>query len=212
MSPKLFDYKTDDSFEADLAKNLTAYKERFNKRFEVLESNILLISKVKNIAVDDGNIEMTTLWNAFGYINLLSYDLISVGYSMILENRPWQKVYFARQVALLLYEGKEDLPELLGKYFKTIFSSTPKADPWIEELKTHLSELNSFKSKNHEYLKKIRLNVSGHRDQNINNQLDVITSINPYDIKTLMFEFEEKLRKLLDHIQPVIVNSLTLKI
>lgn len=181
------------------------------KRYDVLESNIILIKLVKTIAEDESNQDMTILWNAFGYINLLSYDLISVDYSLITEKREWQKVYFGRQVALLLYEGSMDLPELLGKYFKAVFSKNTNANQWLEQLKKYLSELNAFKTTNQSYLQNIRMNTGGHRDQNINNQLDIITSINPYAIKDLMFEFDNILRRIMDHIQPIIVNSLTPK-
>ena len=104
-----------------------------------------------------------------------------------------------------------DLPELLGKYFKAVFSKTQKADNWVNTLKDYLSELNIFKDTHQKFLKNIRVNVGGHRVQDINKQLDIICSLDPYHIKDLMFEFDKITRKILEHIQPVIVHSLSLK-
>lgn len=72
MSPKLFNYEIDLKFESDLAQHLSEYENRFIERYKVLESNIILIKQIKTIAEDESNQDMTTLWNAFGFINLLS--------------------------------------------------------------------------------------------------------------------------------------------
>lgn len=123
------------------------------------------------------------------------------------EHKRWQKVYFARQVALIIYEGMQDTPELLGKYFKTIFADASNSTSYVEELKKYLSELNKFKQSNQEYLKNIRVNAAGHRDQDINKQLGVISEIDPYKIIDLMFSFDGIIRNVISHLQTIIVAS-----
>lgn len=208
---ELINYKIDKSKETDFNQNKDEYDKRFEERYKVLESNIQLVSLVKDIAIERSNMDMTTLWNAFGYLNLLSYDLISVGYSLLAETKKWQKVYFARQVALLLYEGKEDIPDILGKSFKCVFDNITGAKVWLETLKVYMKDINDFKQTNHEYLKNIRMNVAGHRDKDIHAQLAVIGNINPYHIENMMFEFDKILRNLISHIQNLLVRTLEIK-
>ena len=157
---ELIKYQIDKGKELDFILNKKMYDERFKERYKVLESNIQLISLVKDIAIERDNFDMITLWNAFGYLNLLSYDLISAGYSLLSETKKWQKVYYARQVALLLYEGKEDIPDILGKSFKCVFDNLAEAKVWLETLKMYMKDINEFKQTNHEYLKNIRMNVA----------------------------------------------------
>ena len=208
---ELIKYQIDKGKELDFILNKKMYDERFKERYKVLESNIQLISLVKDIAIERDNFDMITLWNAFGYLNLLSYDLISAGYSLLSETKKWQKVYYARQVALLLYEGKEDIPDILGKSFKCVFDNLAEAKVWLETLKMYMKDINEFKQTNHEYLKNIRMNVAGHRDKNIHAQLDVILNINPYDIEKLMFEFDGILRNIISHLQSLLVHTLKIK-
>lgn len=205
---ELVNYQIDSEKEIDFIKNKNEYDKRFEERYKVLESNIHLVSLVKDIAVECGNTDMTTLWNAFGYLNLLSYDLISVGYSLLAETKKWQKVYFARQVALLLYEGKEDIPDILGRSFKFVFDNIAEAKVWLDTLKVYMKDINDFKRTNHEYLRNIRMNVAGHRDKDIHTQLSTIQNINPYKIEKLMFDFDGILRKLIIHLQSLLVYTL----
>lgn len=208
---ELINYQIDEIKEIDFLQNKNEYDKRFEERYKVLESNIQLVSLVKEIAIEQDNLDMTILWNAFGYLNLLSYDLISVGYSLLAETKKWQKVYFARQVALLLYEAKEDIPDILGKSFKCVFDNIPEAKVWLDTLKVYMKDINGFKLANHEYLKNIRMNVAGHRDKDIHTQITVITNINPYYVEQLMFKFDTILRNLISHIQELLVRTLKIK-
>lgn len=208
MKQGLLNYNIDFPREEDIITNREIYEQRFMKRYAVLESNIKLIQKVKKLAIEIHTEDNIILWNAFGFLNLLSYDLISVGYNLLFEKRCWQKVYFARQVALLMYEGSLDIPELLGKYFKAIFKEIPNAKDYISQLKIYNGELTAFRTENIEYLKNIRINVCGHRDHNIDNQLNIIQSINPYEIINLMMSFDSTLRKIMDQLQPLIIATI----
>ena len=111
----------------------------------------------------------------------------------------------------MLYEGKEDIPDILGKSFKCVFDNLAEAKVWLETLKMYMKDINEFKQTNHEYLKNIRMNVAGHRDKNIHAQLDVILNINPYDIEKLMFEFDGILRNIISHLQSLLVHTLKIK-
>jgi hypothetical protein len=207
MELEILSYPIVKEIEEDIALNREELEIRFDERYEVLKSNIWFIKNIKNLASERSIADIATLWNVFGYLNLLSYDLISVGYNLYFERKPWQKVYFARQVSLLIYEGMMDIPDLLGKSFKDIFANISDSQLYMNQLKTYKKELEDYKSLYSEKLKEIRNSTAGHRDHNIDEQIKVIQKINPYDTIKMMTDFEKIVRKIMDHLQPLIVRT-----
>ncbi|MBP1631314.1 MAG: hypothetical protein H6Q15_2207 [Bacteroidetes bacterium] len=208
MEDQLTSYRIDKNRERDLVDNHYEYEKRFIERYAVLESNILVIKKIKKLAADKGTNDHVILWNVFGFINILSYDLVSVGYSLLFETKKWQKVYFARQVVLLMYEALNDIPDILGKDFKNIFKDISEANNYLMELKSLQKEFGKFKTIHFENLKQIRMNIIAHRDPDIDNQLHYIETIDPYEIINIMLDFENILRSISDHLQKLMVRTI----
>lgn len=211
MEDDLIAYQIDRRFEQEISRDKISIVKGFNDRYNVLESNIKLTEKIKRLAKEKKSNENVIIWNIFGFLNILEYDLTSVGYNLVFENKPWQKVYYARQVTLVMYEAFNDLPEVLGKYYKQIFEGIEKAKPYLETLKGYKKDFEFLKNTNFEYLQEIRMNVSAHRDQDIDRQLEVIRTIDPYRVIKIMFDFEKILRKITDHIQDYLVHSINLE-
>lgn len=208
MEDQLTSYKIDSDRERDLEDNHHEYEKRFIERYTVLESNIIFTKKIKKLAADKGTTDHVILWNVFGFINILSYDLASVGCSLLFETKKWQKVYFARQVVLLMYEALNDIPDILGKNFRDIFKDISEAQYYLIELKTLQKEFGKFKTYHFEYLKEVRMNIIAHRDPDIDKQLHYIETIDPYEIINIMFDFETILRSISDHLQKLMVRSI----
>jgi len=211
MEDDLIAYQINSKFEQEITIDKTSIVKDFNERYHVLESNIILTEKIKRLAKEKGSNENVIIWNIFGFLNILEYDLTSVGYNLVFENKRWQKIYYARQVTLVMYEAFNDLPEILGKNYKTIFDGIENAKPYIDTLKGYKKDFELLKNTNFEYLKEIRMNVSAHRDQDIDKQLEVIRTIDPYKVIRIMFDFEKILRKITDHIQYYLVHSINVE-
>ncbi len=211
MQEQLTSYKVDIYRERDLVDNKNEYEKRFIERYAVLDSNILLIKKIKKLATDKGTNDHIIMWNVFGFINILSYDLVSVGYSLLYETKKWQKVYFARQVVLLIYEALNDIPGMLGKDFKNIFKDISEASNYLMELKSLQKEFGKFSTIHFENLKQIRMNIIAHRDPDIDNQLHYIETIDPYEIINIMFDFEKILRQISDHLQKLVIKTINIQ-
>ncbi len=208
-TPDLIKYEIDIEREKDLIENREEYDCLFEHKYSVLDSNIKTAIQLKDIAIGINRDDATSIINTYGYFNLLSYDLASVGYNLYFEHKRWQKVYFARQVALLIYEAFEDIPAITGKIFKIHFEEAKglkAADEFLEEMKSLGKRLNKLKSDNREYLLDIRINVAAHRDSDINKQLDIITNINPYSIIYIMTELEKILKGYSNILQDLIVK------
>lgn len=205
----LIKYEIDTEREKDLIANRDEYDNLFKHKYSVLDSNIKTAIQLKDIAIGINRDDATSIINTYGYFNLLSYDLVSVGYNLYFEQERWRKIYFARQVALLIYEAFEDIPVITGKIFKIHFEEVrgiKAADDFLEELKSLGKKLNKLKSDNREYLLNIRINVAAHRDLDINKQLDIITNINPYSIIAIMTDLENILKAYNNLLQDLIVR------
>ncbi len=208
MEDNLVAYQIDNIFEQEILRDKKSFEKGFKDRYDVLESNIKLTEKIKRLAKERGSNENVIIWNIFGFLNILEYDLTSVGYNLVFENKRWQKVYYARQVILVMYEAFKDLPEILGKNYKQIFYGVENTKPYIDTLRGYKKDFELLKNTNIEYLKEIRMNASAHRDQDIDKQLLVIRTIDPYRVIRIMFDFEKILRMITDHIQHYLVHSI----
>ncbi len=202
------DYELDDEYERNLLNNKADFDKRFNERYKVLESNIWTVKHIKNAAIKKSNKENIILWNVFGFLNIIAFDLVSVGYNLIFEDKKWQKIYYARQVSLIIYEALKDIPEVLGKNYKQLFVGIDIAKDYLDELNKYKKDLERYKSEHLKILYEIRVNVSAHRDQDIDNQLAIISKIDPYKIIKIMTDFELILRKLSDHLQKLLVYTI----
>ncbi|MCE5328760.1 hypothetical protein LLG07_00240 [bacterium] len=201
------EYKIDEDYEKDLRENREDYDRKFIERYNVLESNIWTVKHIKKAAINKGSKENTILWNVFGFLNIIAFDLVSVGYNLIFEEKRWQKIYYARQVALIISEALKDIPEVLGKNYKELFIGIDLAEDYLSELNKYKKELEVYKKTHLQKLYEIRINVSAHRDQDIDNQLNIICKIDPYKIIEAMNDFEVILRKISDHFQKLLVHT-----
>ena len=202
-------YKLDKDREDDIVNNKDEYNKLFEERYTVLESNIDATLKLKDLAISLDREDITTFINSYGYLNIFAYDLTSVGYNLYFEKGRWQKIYFARQVALLIYEALEDIPVITGKVFKIHFQEVKgmtAVDKFIEEMRTLSKQLNKFKALHRDKLFNIRVNVAAHRDIDINKQLEIIGNINPYEIISLMLDFQKIVKSYIDKLQWLIVQ------
>lgn len=202
-----FTYQIDYEFENTLSIHRESFVNEFDERVKVLLSNIDACVKIKRAAKTQNQKVHIDIWNCLGFINIIALDLVSDGKALILENEKWQKIYFARQVVLLIYEALKDIPEILGKEYKKIFELINESREYMDTLNSYKKELEKIKKDNNEYLHTIRINVAAHRDQNIDSQIEVIREINPYRVIRLMFDFEKSLRKILDHLQKLAVRT-----
>lgn len=117
------------------------------------------------------------VWNAGAYINVVSLDLKIVSKHIYNAETEWEKRYFARQAALLAYEGMNDLFDLFGTSLRKIIEELPNSDEIKEKRKSITKQLSEFKDKYKVRLDELRNFCIGHRDLNVLIQIDKICGI-----------------------------------
>ena len=88
-----------------------------------------------------------------------------------------EKKYVARQLAVLLYEASNDLPNLLGKEFRGSLKTLLLSGEDLTEFNRITKNLNQFKKSNRLLLNELRNFVGAHRDNDAGKQLEIIEKI-----------------------------------
>jgi len=141
-----------------------------------------------------GSINLDKVYNVGLYIALFERDLSAYSSYLFLSKTTWHRQFAARGMAVLLYEGCEDIPELLGKEFRNCLKDLGLGDSWFQQLNDIASGLNKFKLMHSEFLKRVRNYVGAHREKNALAQIEVLDILNPIDVYRLGAAFSEPLR------------------
>ena len=200
--------ETDIEFQKILPEQLVELEKKFAQNLNIQESTLEIIYNGIKHSQNNNLKSSRIIWNAAGYVNIVSYDLKVIGRNLMISNREWDKRYFARQAALLIYEASEDLFKILGKDFRIILNNLSQPTQILPKLKEITTALNTFNENYKSKMHKIR-NVSiAHRDKDIIDQIDLIHSISWVDAITFLSAFDEILNKTGVFLQQVIDKSI----
>lgn len=130
------------------------------------------------------------IWNLSGFITLLSIDIKTLQIGLYFSENEWQKRHYARYACTLMYEGIDDIFELIGKDFKTLLSTNSYKVVNRSLLISLRTKLNKFKNDYCPLFRNIRNNTFAHMDHDVASQVKTICEINWSDtIKALqLFE------------------------
>lgn len=130
------------------------------------------------------------IWNLSGFITLLSIDIKTLQIGLYFSENEWQKRHYARYACTLMYEGIDDIFELIGKDFKTLLSTDSYKVVNRNLLISLRTKLNEFKNDYCPLFRNIRNNTFAHMDHDVASQVKTICEINWSDtIKALqLFE------------------------
>jgi hypothetical protein len=166
----------------------------------------MIFSAVKHSEFNDFK-NNRLIWNAAGYINIVSYDIKILGKTLMLSEFEWEKRYFARQAALLIYEASSDIFKLLGKEFRKVISDLSDAQMLSNLQKEITKELNDFNVAHQNRMHEIR-NVSiAHRETDMVRQLNLINSISWVEAINYISAFDHILNMTGEFLQKVMDKS-----
>lgn len=138
------------------------------------------------------------IYNAGLFVVLLEQDLSAYSTALYYANSKYHQQFAARGMAVLLYEGAEDIPTVFGKNYREALRDLQLADSWLQALNTSTAGFNKFKQEHATFLKDIRNYVGAHREQNALAQLKVLESLDHMAVYRLGATFSEPLRSLVN--------------
>ena len=172
--------------------NYSLFTSSYESRIDDLESNIKYSIAVNKEATKHQYKNIMLISDVFGNVNMIQKNLLTVGYYLLYENRVLPKMYFARQLALLIYEALKSFERFRGTFRKALKHNDN--DSFIELLKKQSEDNKNktieFDAKYKDYLGKIRHATIAHRDPNFEKQINIMIETVPYVIFGLSMKFE----------------------
>ena len=108
------------------------FKAQTERKLEVLLGAISEVEGYWKRAEGHDLARYKTIANAILFVLLIELDLSVLLFDQAAEFDESRKNVYSRQLALLLYEGYEDLPSVLGKEFRASVLSLPNGKPLLE--------------------------------------------------------------------------------
>jgi len=163
-----------------------------------LQETIVVI-KCRYKQAKDANLEhYTRFYNISLFILIMEYDMSVLSqYYIRAYAREWERKFIARQMAVLLYEMSEDIPQLLGKDYRASLRAIPLWDKAEEELNQISKEINQYKQSHRKMLEELRNFVTAHRDRDAAKQMEIIDNLNSDSIYKLVGDFYDIVKPLL---------------
>lgn len=173
-----------------------------SKRISQLEKTIESIREQHNNAKEKRMEHYERIYNVSLYLLIFEYDIAILKNDALFSIREWKKRYIARQLAILLYEASQDIPNLLGKDFRNSLHELDITDDEIKTFNAVTKKLNGFKNDHRIFLQNLRNFAGAHRDNDAALQLKIIIEVELLSVMELAGDFYEAIRDL----TPVMIN------
>lgn len=167
----------------ELLNNFTKGRADLFKMMEVVEQSI-------RHAKHNGWKNQIVIWNAVGFVLMISMDLKILMEHVIFEKDSWKLLLWMRNFATILYEASDDLPQVFGKVFRDAVIAYGIENSMMQELTDSIRELNKYRNAEDNNLKKIRDVIGAHREHDFLVQIDLMAQLHPYDFVKKGMQFD----------------------
>lgn len=105
--------------------------------------------------------------------------------------------------AVLLYEAAEDVPQLLGREFRTAINALGVPPEDLARINAVSSELNKFWQRHRDFLGKIRNALAAHREHNAMMYSERLDELKPLEVMARAVELSGFLEQLVQALTAV---------
>jgi hypothetical protein len=184
--------------QAQLFPKRIRFRRQNRNRRKVTESLLLVLKERYDEATRANVPTYIGVYNVGLFVVLLEQDISAYSESIFFARSEWHRQFYARGLAVLLYEGAEDLPQLLGKKYREWIADLELNSQWVTALNNIGAKLSRFRRSHSDFLSDVRNLVGAHKDHNTSAQLDVFANLKAVDVYRLGAEFSEPLRNLIE--------------
>ncbi|MDD5299027.1 MAG: hypothetical protein PHD65_00875 [Gallionella sp.] len=137
---------------------------------------------------------------------ILQLDLTILLFDQATEPDEHRKNLYSRQLALLLYEGFDDLPSVFGKEFRAALLALPSGKTIQRDLGLVIKYLAALSTAHSHVLKEIRHLVIAHRDHHAIEQLELIRRIDQKELTNIASDLDTQLAELARVLTPAMME------
>jgi len=171
-----------------------SYLRRSEKQFACTKAMLGTIVSLREKSLWD----VETLWNVSCHINLLSHDLMAYMLFYGVVDDRWARRAAVRSIAVLLYEGCDDLQTMFGKEFRDACTQAGILSEVDADHRATTKQLSAFRIKYESQVKAIRDPSGAHREHDVVKFLSEFMTVEYGIIIDASQEFESLLGKLAD--------------
>ena len=180
---------------------LRGFWKREKVRIPELQKTIDVIKREHKRAFDLNLQHYARFYNISLFILIMEHDMsVLIQQSVRANTREWERKYIARQIAVLLYEMSEDIPQILGKEFRESLKTFPLWDEAEKERGQISKNLNQFKVSHGKMLGEFRNFATAHRDHDAAKQMAIIDNLDSDNIYKLVGDFYDIVNPLVPFI------------
>lgn len=181
---------------AIIIRNRIRHVLQERKRLKTLEETIANVRFAHEKAITLSMPIHERIHNVSLYVLNIEHDISILRNDALFAVRPWKKNFIARQIAALIYEASQDIPELLGKDFRATLDSLSLSDEDWKIFNQITKRFSDFKASHRIVLKEVRNFVSSHRDKSAINQFKVLDKIDLLEMLRVAGDFYIPVREL----------------
>lgn len=139
----------------------------------------------------------TGIYNAALYVAIAEHDMSTYSEAILLAPSEWHRKFYARGLAVLLFEVAEDLPTLLGKQYRQWLNDLELDPKWLTRLNTITKSIAAFRKSHEPFLSKIRNYVGAHRDHDAYAQFELLKNLDVLEVFRLAATLSVSIRSLI---------------
>jgi hypothetical protein len=182
---------------------------RFNTTINKVEGTLNLMLSPLDLSHVHQLDKNKYIWNTACYVNIISLDLKILSKHQAFSESEWEKRFFSRQAALLIYESLDDILSFFGKEVNKISLDYTDDTLYNEDLKKLRILLNDFKDAHYKKLQTLRNTSIAHRDKNTLDQIKIIHSISWVESINLCSEFDRILNEIGKFLERLMRNGIS---
>ena len=137
-----------------------------------------------------------SIWSPCLFSNTTYYDLSILVELIAFERDEWRRRFFARSLAIVIYEIGEDLPTVFGKTYRDACLRLAVPRALMDQLNSALKSISTAWNRSHGLLRDIRLISGAHRDHDPILLNETIARIDAGELFDLGMEFGRHMHTL----------------
>jgi hypothetical protein len=157
-------------------------RRKARKRMKVRIQALASARKTLEQATAMGARNVQTVFNVALYLLQLDQDLAYFTGDMVQAVGDRRRAFVAKHEAVLLYEAAEDVPQLLGKQFRSALAALSVPQAQVQLINAISSDLNRFWREHREFLGALRNVLAAHREHDALAYARALDAIEPLEV------------------------------
>jgi hypothetical protein len=205
--PKGMQWAVDLTTAIVTSRNRRAALKRQKTLIPALENSMAETRSAYEKAKSMNLTHMMSVYNVALYLLILHRDVEVIKLECVSTLENWKLKFYARQLAVAIFEAMDDLPHLLKRNRAALAAIDFSNAGFVQKQDTFAGIINRVKKQHERILKPIRDNIGAHRPQNAITFYDEVEAVDPIKVLKAAGDFYPVVEPLLNLYTDVMLKS-----